>query len=114
SKISLSYVSPLSITLAFGIATILYGASSYLFRTSAWLYASLFTAHMTLLTYFTIAPKVGGAHYLSIPFMALTWIMSLLGYGFSRWLTEPATDHAQSSAFRWSITKQLFTHTWSR
>jgi len=112
--ISLSYVSPLSITLAFGIATILYGASSYLFRTSAWLYASLFTAHMMLLTYFTIAPKGGGAHYLSIPFMALTWIMSLLGYGFSRWLTEPATDDARGDAFRWSITKRLFTHRWSR
>ena len=114
SMISLSYVSPLSITIAFGIATILYGISSYLFRTPAWLYASLFTAHMTLLTYFTIDPKGGGAHYLSIPFMALAWIMSLLGYGFSRWITEAGADDEGSEVFRWSITKRLFNHAWSR
>ncbi len=114
SMISLSYVSPLSITLAFGIATVFYGASSYLFRTPAWLYASLFTLHMTLLTYFTIDPKGGGAHYLSIPYMALAWIMSLLGYGFSRWITEPASDEGGSGAFRWSTTHHLFDHSWSR
>jgi len=110
SMISLSYVNPLSITIAFGIATILYGTSTWLFRTPAWLYAGLFTAHMTLLTYFTIDPKGGGAHLLSIPFMALAWIMSLLGYGFSRWFTQAYTD----DAFRWSITKRLFSHPWSR
>jgi hypothetical protein len=114
SMISLSYISPLSTTIAFGMATALYAASSYLFRKPSWLYASLFTAHMTLLAYFTIAPKGGGAHYLSIPFMPLAWIMALLGYGFTRWITVTGTDVARPNVFRASITKRLFTHSWSR
>jgi hypothetical protein len=69
---------------------------------------------MTLLTYFTIDPKGGGAHYLSIPFMALAWIMSLLGYGFRHWITESSADDAGTGAFKWSLTKRLFDHSWSR
>jgi hypothetical protein len=114
SMISLSYVSPLSITIAFGIATILYAISAYLFRMPAWLYASLFTTHMTLLTYFTIDPKGGGAHYLSIPFMALAWIISLLGFGFTRWISESSMDETKTPVLKWSITKHLFRHTWAR
>src|SRR3970040_375338 len=57
SMISLSYINPLAITLAFAAGTILYMSSAFLFRMPAWIYASLFAAHMTLLAYFTIDPK---------------------------------------------------------
>jgi hypothetical protein len=112
--ISLSYISPLSVTIAFGIAAILYALSAYLFQTPAWLYPGLFAVHMTLLAYFTIDPKGGGAHYLSIPFMGLAWIMSLLGVGFTRWIAGSGPEEPRSDLLKWSITKHLFRHTWAR
>jgi hypothetical protein len=114
SMISLSYISPLAVTIAFGSAAILYAGSAYLFHRPAWLYACLFTVHMTLLAYFTIDPKGGGAHYLSIPFMALAWVMALLGLGFTRRVTETGPDDAGNGPYRWSITGRLFNHPWAR
>jgi hypothetical protein len=110
--ISLSYVDPLAITLAFGIASLLYFASAFLFRIPAWIYASLFAAHMTLLTYFTIDPQGGEAYRLSYPFHALTWVMALLGYGFSRRNAEPVSAGGESS--RPGLVERLVGHAWSR
>jgi len=112
SMITLSYVSPLSLTLAFAAGAILYFASAFLFSTPAWLYASLFSAHMTLLAYFTIDPKGGSAHYLSIPFMGLTWLLALLGYGLSRWKTK-AIQESEDEANGVSLLQRLFGNPWS-
>ncbi len=111
--ISLSYINPLAITLAFTAGMILYMASAFLFRTPVWIYASLFAAHMALLAYFTIDPKGGEAYLLSYPFHALTWVMSLLGYGFSRWIriTNP---QAGSETHRIRLTERVLGHSWSR
>jgi len=113
SMISLSYINPLSITLAFGIAAILYFSSAFLFRTPGWIYASLFAAHMTLLAYFTIDPQGGEAYRLSYPFHALTWLMALLGYGFSRWITV-ADSKSESKANKFAFIEHLLGHPWSR
>ena len=113
SMITLSYISPLSLTLAFAASAILYCVSAFLFRTPAWMYASLFAAHMTLLSYFTINPKGGSSHYLSVPFMVLTWLIALIGFGFKRWKTEAGSRSEQDAADQ-SLTRQLFGHPWSR
>jgi hypothetical protein len=112
SMISLSYVNPLAVTLAFGIAALLYFASAFLFNKPGWIYASLFAAHMTLLTYFTINPKGGEAYMLSIPFHALTWLMALLGFGFSRRIADSNSD--KHEAYRLSFVEHLLGHAWSR
>ena len=123
SMISLSYINPLAITLAFAAGTILYMSSAFLFRMPAWIYASLFAAHMTLLAYFTIDPKGTEAYYLALPFHALTWAMSLLGYGFSRWIARPVSSEmdraanegrGRSEAFRFAFVENLLGHPWSR
>ncbi|HLF74225.1 MAG TPA: hypothetical protein VI524_07765, partial [Anaerolineales bacterium] len=98
SMIWLSYADPLALTLAFAAGTILYIASAFLFRTPAWIYAGLGAAHMALLSYATIDPRGGEAYLLSYPFHALTWLMSLLGYGCSRWITTTGPDAALSQA----------------
>lgn len=112
SMIALSYVSPLSLTLAFATGAILYFASAFLFSTPAWLYISLFSAHMTLIAYFTIDPKGGSAHYLSVPFMGLTWLLALLGYGIRRWKTK-ADPGSEEEADRVSLLQRLFGNPWS-
>ncbi len=89
SLIALSSTDPLALTLAFASASILYLASGALFRKSAWFYPGLFAAHMALLSYFTINPSGGGLHYISLPFLAMTWIMALVGYAFSKKFPTP-------------------------
>jgi len=113
SMVTLSYSSPLSLTLAFATGAILYFATAFLFSTPGWFYAGLFSAHMTLLAYFTIDPQGGSAHYLSVPFMGLTWLISLVGFGFNRWKAE-AGSKSENDAIGRSLIRRLFAHAWSR
>jgi hypothetical protein len=101
SMISLSYVSPLSLTIAFAAGTIIYMASAYLFQTPAWIYAGLFSAHMMVLAYFTIDPSGGPIHYITLPFLGMTWITSLVGYAFER-QGKPASGHTVYDSNCWT------------
>ncbi len=121
SMISLSYVNPLALTIAFGVAAVIYFTSSYLFKKPAWIYAGLFAAHMTALAYFTINPSGGEPRYITIPFLAMTWLTSLIGYAFER-RTYPALSVDEASedeasekrTYRYSILEHLFGHPWAR
>jgi len=113
SMITLSYISPLSLTLAFASGAIVYFATAFLFNTSGWFYAGLFSTHMTLLAYFTINPQGGPAHNLSVPFMGLTWLISLLGFGFNRWKSEAGSKSENAMAEK-SLIWRLFGRPWSR
>jgi len=110
SMISLSYINPLAITLAFGSAAIIYFTSAALFKKPAWIYPALFVAHMTVLAYFTINPSGGPARYITIPFLVMTWITSLVGYVFER--NTELTD--ENKTYRFSLFNRLFGHAWAR
>ena len=110
SMISLSYAAPLSLTIAFGSAAVIYFASAYLFKKPAWVYPALFAVHMTVLAYFTINPSGGPMRRITIPFLAMTWITSLVGYFFER--TTPLTD--ENKTYRFSFLNRLFGHAWAR
>jgi hypothetical protein len=112
SMIALSYVSPLSLTLAFAAAAVLYFVSAYLFRAPSWIYAGLFATHMTVLAYFTINPTGSPIQYITLPFLAMTWLTSLSGYTFSR--REPTTDTPENAGFKFSLLNHLFGDVWSR
>jgi hypothetical protein len=116
----LSYDDPLALTLALSAGTILYTTSAFLFRAPAWLYPGLLAAHLALLAYFTIDPKGGAFYLLSYPFHALTWLIALLGYGFSRWITEPDPSPALSraevvekNAGRVGLLDRVLGHSWA-
>ena len=110
SMISLSYGSPLSLTNAFGIAAVIYFVSAYLFKKPAWIYPALFAAHMTVLAYFTINPSGGPMRFITIPFLAMTWLISLVGYAFEH--TTPLTN--ENKFYRFSPLNRLFGHAWAR
>ena len=114
SMISLSYINPLALTLAFAIAAILYFASAYLFKKPAWIYAGLFAAHMTVLAYFTINPSGAPARYITIPFLAMTWLTSLIGYAFERRTYPVLNNETEKRTYRFSIFEHLFGHAWAR
>lgn len=121
SMISLSYISPLSLTLAFSAAAIIYFVSAYLFRAPSWIYAGLLATHMAVLAFFTISPSGRGIQYITYPFLAMTWLTALFGYGFSRRITEsdsePALSRAEvvkNDAFKFSLLNRLFGPSWSR
>jgi hypothetical protein len=107
STIILSAVTPLTLTLAFGAGALLYIGSAFLFRQPGWLYASLFAAHMTLLTYFTLNPSGGKAYYLSIPFTIVAWLMALIGAAVKRFVPQEKT-------YRWALLDHLLGHRWAR
>ncbi|HEU0295271.1 MAG TPA: hypothetical protein VFR47_21200 [Anaerolineales bacterium] len=116
SMISLSYVEPLPLTIAFGVAGLLYLVSAYLFKKPAWIYPGLFAAHMTVLAYFAINPSGGPIRYITIPFLIMTWVTSLIGYAFERQKypeTAEAEDEGQGT-YRFSIFQHLFGHPWAR
>ncbi|MDO9299988.1 MAG: hypothetical protein Q7T89_01330, partial [Anaerolineales bacterium] len=113
SMISLSYISPLSLTLAFAAAAAIYFVSAYLFRAPSWIYAGLFATHMAVLAYFTISPSGRGIQYITYPFLAMTWLTALFGYGFSRRITE-SNSRLGREAFKFSLINRLFGHPWSR
>jgi hypothetical protein len=116
SMISLSYVEPLPLTIAFGIASLLYFVSAYLFKKPAWIYPGLLAAHMTVLAYFTINPSGGPIRYITIPFLVMTWLTSLIGYAFER-QKYPETVEAEENGrrtYRFSIFEHLFGHPWAR
>jgi hypothetical protein len=117
----LSYDDPLALTLAFSAGTILYMTSAFLFRAPVWIYAGLLAAHLALLSYFTIDPQGGAFYLLSYPFHALTWLIALLGYGFSRWIPEadssPALSRAEvvkNDAHRVGLLDRVFAHAWAQ
>ncbi len=113
SMVSLSYISPLALTLAFGAAAIIYLISAYLFQSPSWIYAGLFATHMTVLAYFTINPSGRPAHYITLPFLAMTWLTALFGYGVSRRITE-STPSLKNDAFQFSLINRLFGDVWAR
>lgn len=113
SMIAISYISPLSLTLAFAVGATLYFATAFLFGTPAWLYAGLFSVHMTILAYFTIDPQGGSAHNIPIPFLGLTWLISLIGFSFSRW-GKQAGSRSKNDASSQSLIMKLFGDPWSR
>jgi len=111
SMISLSYISPLSLTIAFGAGASIYFASAYLFRKPAWIYPALFAIHMAVLAYYTIHPSGDGPmRRITLPFLAMTWITSLVGYAFER--TTPLT--VENKSYRFSFLNRLFGHAWAR
>jgi hypothetical protein len=121
SMISLSYVSPLSLTLAFAAAAVVYFISAYLFLAPSWIYAGLLATHMTVLAFFLIHPSGKPAQYITFPFLAMTWLTALAGYGFSPKITEtdsqPPAGPAKAikkEAFRFSLINHLFGRPWSR
>jgi len=121
SMISLSYISPLSLTLAFSAAAVIYFVSAYLFRAPAWIYAGLFATHMAVLAYFTINPSGRGIQYITYPFLAMTWLTALFGYGFSRRIAAPdsrlalsGVEVSEKEAFKFSLINHLFGHPWAR
>jgi len=113
SMISLSYADPLPLTIAFGVAALLYFISANLFKKPAWIYAGLFAAHMTVLAYFTINSTGGPARYITIPFLIMTWLTALIGYAFER-RTYPVNDETEKRVYRFSILEHLFGHPWAR
>ena len=116
SMISLSYVEPLPLTIAFGVAGLIYFVSAYLFRKPTWIYPGLFAAHMTVLAYFTINPSGGPIRYITIPFLIMTWLTALIGYMFERkaYPVSVEEEETEKRTYRFSILEHLFGHPWAR
>jgi hypothetical protein len=68
---------------------------------------------MGVLAFFTISPSGSPIQYITYPFLIMTWLTALFGYGFSRRITE-SDSPIKSEAFKFSLINHLFGHPWSR
>lgn len=100
SMLVLSQTTALTFTVALGAATLLYVASAILFRRAAWLFPGLFTLHFGVLTSLAIYPSDKPAQYVALPFLGLTWLVALAGYGVSRWLPSARPSTSGPNVFR--------------
>jgi hypothetical protein len=107
--IALSRSNPLTLTLAQTACAALYLASASLFRRSVWLYPGLLAAHAALITTFTISPSGRPERYITLPFLGMTWVMALIGYGFNRW-----QKGSSEQPTRYPFLKALLTPSWAQ
>ncbi|MCP4357113.1 MAG: hypothetical protein GY796_03730 [Chloroflexi bacterium] len=75
-----SWGTPLPRTVALAAAALLYFESAIMFNSWVWLYPALLAVHVALASYFTINSSGGGVYLLAYPFMALTWLLTMVGY----------------------------------
>jgi hypothetical protein len=114
SMIILSQRDPLTLTLAFAAGAAVYLASAALFRRPIWLYPSLLAAHLALLASFTIHPSGWPAHYITPPFLGMTWAMALIGYSLSRQPSAAGLKSGNSElrSGHWPFLGHLSTPSW--
>ena len=84
SMVVLSQGNRPALALALTIAAALYFGSAALFRRAAWLFPGLLAAHSALAALLTLRPSGRPEAYIALPFLALTWVVALLGEGFAR------------------------------
>jgi hypothetical protein len=114
----------LPLTISLTTASVIYYGSAALFRRSVWLYPGLLTTHLAILTYLALTPSGSPLSYTSLPFVAVTWIVALLGLAFERRSTGvqyeimPRIDlkirRIEITLGGWSFAGRLITPTWSQ
>ena len=124
SMMALSQRDSLIFTLALAAGAVVYFASAALFRRPVWLYPALFAAHLALMASLAIRPSGRPAYYATLPFLGLTWVVAVAGYGFSRWF--PVTRQAETGKLvfkfwrweldfgSWPVLGYLITPSWSQ
>lgn len=106
SMIVLSQGDMLPFTVALAVGAAVYTVSAVLFRHPAWLYPGLLTAHLAVAAYFAINPSGNPKHYITLPFLGMTWITALMGYGLSRLFPVARRSHTGKWVFtleRWKL-----------
>jgi hypothetical protein len=95
------------LTTALVAISAVYFGSAALYKTFIWLYPGILTTHLTILAYVSIDPSGGPLHYLSIPFMIVTWLLIAFGLAFDRRFPAVRKIELGSRQFklwRWELT----------
>ncbi|TAK14680.1 MAG: hypothetical protein EPO32_00705 [Anaerolineae bacterium] len=103
--------------LAFGTAAFLYFGSAALFRTPRWFIPALLSVHLGVLTYFVARPSGNPPYWISLPFLPVTWLITLAGLAFLRWLppkTAVVEEQGTSLRIRWPFAGHLLTPSWAQ
>jgi hypothetical protein len=124
SMMVLSQRDPLPFTLALAAGAVVYTVSAVLFRHPAWLYPGLLVAHLALAAYFTISPSGRPKHTVTLPFLGMTWVTALLGYGLSRLFPVARRSSTGTRVFKlgqwelnfgsWPFVGYLVTPSWAQ
>lgn len=124
SMLALSQRDPVALTIAFTAGATIYFLSAALFRHYGWLYPGLLTAHLALAALYALRPSNIPAIYVTLPFLALTWVTALIGQRFVRRFPVTRQTGAGRRVFRvlkwemdfgrWPSVGYVLTPSWSQ
>jgi hypothetical protein len=124
SMVILSTQDTLTLTLALTAASAIYFASAALFRRHVWLYPGLLAAHLALAAVFDFRPPGIDSTYITLPFLLLTWIVALIGGGFTQRFPVTHMTDTGKRVFRimrrevefgnWPVVGYLITPSWAQ
>ena len=73
-----------TLTAVLCLNTALFVSSAWVARQPAWLYPALVTTHGALYTFLLATGWFQPARFITLPFLALTWLLAVAAYGLSR------------------------------
>ena len=101
AMVLLARTDAVALTAALSAATILYVGSAVLFGRAAWLTPALLAGHLAVAAWLSIAPSGSPPRMISIPFMVVTWVVTLLALLLNRRL--PAASPVSAGPWRFSL-----------
>jgi len=110
SMMVLSYQDPLALAIAFTAGAGVYFLSASIFRHFVWLYPGLLVTHFATAAFFALRPSGVPYIYITLPFLALTWLVAMMGQWFAR--RFPITRQPDDGS--WPFVGYLLTPSWAQ
>jgi hypothetical protein len=120
----LSYRDPLALAIAFTAGAGVYFLSASIFKYFVWLYPGLLVTHFATAAFFALRPLGVPFVHITFTFLALTWLVAMVGQWFARRPTIIHQTDASSRVFKvlkwdvdfgsWPFFKYLSTPSWAQ
>ena len=110
SMMVLSQRDPLALAIAFTAGAGVYFLSASIFRNFVWLYPGLLVTHFATAAFFALRPLGVPFIYITLPFLALTWLVAMIGQWFAR--RFPITRQTDTGS--WPFVGYLLTPSWAQ
>ncbi len=124
SMMVLSLRDPLALAIAFTAGAGVYFLSASIFKHFVWLYPGLLVTHFATAAFFALRPLGVPFVYITFPFLALTWLVAIVGQLFARRFPIIRPTDTASRVFRilnwevdfgsWPFVGYLLTPSWAQ
>ncbi|MBE9525227.1 MAG: hypothetical protein IMY76_09010 [Chloroflexi bacterium] len=110
SMMVLSLRDPLALAIAFTAGAGIYFLSASIFSHLVWLYPGLLVTHFATAAFFALRPVGVPFVNITLPFLALTWLVAMIGL----WFASRSPIIHQTDTGSWSFVGYLLTPSWAQ